>query len=73
METAHPYPRLSAELRFHLRHRVDAIVRAATYPPAAYACQECGADLCDLAGPVLGCKTCRDRFWRRRQRRRRSR
>lgn len=69
METADPYPRLRQNFGSHLRQRVDAIVRVATRPPAQYD-QECGTDLRDLSGPVLGWKTCRNRFWRRRSRRR---
>lgn len=64
METAS----LSAEQRRYLRKTISDLVRGRTKPPAGYACAECGADLRDLPGPVQGCTTCANRYWRRRQR-----
>jgi hypothetical protein len=65
-------PRLTPELRRHLRLAVSATVRDATAPPPEHACGECGADRRDLPEPVLGCSTCANRFWRRRDRARRA-
>ena len=59
---------LSLHLRDLLRQAIDQYVRARTTPPATRCCGECGADYSDLPGPVLGCSTCANRFWRRRQR-----
>jgi hypothetical protein len=66
------WPRLTVESRRHLRLTVSRLVREATAPPPEHACAECGADRRDLPSPVLGCGTCANRFWRRRDRRRRS-
>jgi hypothetical protein len=64
META----RLTSQTRQQLRAQIDQAVRARTTTPTAYACAECGADIRTLSSPVNGCRTCSNRFGRRRLR-----